>query len=72
MEKQDVFSPFKILDLLPFKMKPLEGRKSRKNTGKVLESTEEVLTFETIVNDNEVKNDVLNPSYTFRVQISKS
>jgi len=43
-----------------------------KNTGLVQESTEEVYTFETVVKDNMVKKDQFNPSYTFRVRISKS
>ena len=53
-------------------MKPFEGRKSQKNTVWLQESTEEVLAFETVVKGNMVKKDLFNPSYTFRVRISKS
>ena len=63
---------FKILDWLPFKMKPLEGRKTRKKYWMGVRIYSGSYTFETVVNDNLVKRVLFDPSYTFRMRISKS
>ena len=50
----------------------LKVESREKNTGWAQESTEEDYTFETVIYDNMVKKDLFNPSYTFKVRISKS